>query len=339
MYATRATTEPISARAGNLLASTLVLILLAGLAKLAWVLAPVVPGAVFALGFGMLAGSGSAGVRRSIPALPYRLPLTVGLILMGAQLDLNLLHVIGWSGLGAIAALWVGVALVFHLLARVGWITPRLAGLMTLGLIGCGVSAVAAAAQQDRKAAGAPSTYATLAILVSGAVGLLVYPLVGRALGFNAQQFGALSGLTIANSAEAVATAAIHSDRALGIAAGFKLVVNSLQGLPILFYLWLHTRSHERAAGISVPRQLLAGVPYFVWGFAAVAATSALGAFTPGERAQLGSITRLAFFVALVGVGFQTRLDVIRRIGFRPVLLGTLVWAAAAGAALLWLAN
>lgn len=326
-----------AARTSNLLAGTLVLIVLTLLAKLAHVMVPVLPGAVFALGFGVLAGSGSVGVRRALPALPYQLPLTVGLILMGAQLDPNLVHVIGPEGLLGVAFVWVGVAAAFWLLAKSGWVPPRLAGLLTLGLIGCGVSAVIGAAQHDRKAAGIQTTYATLAILVSGALALLVYPVVGRLLGLDAHEFGLLAGLTIANSAEAVATASIHSNEALGVAAGLKLIVNALQGLPILGYLWFFTPKREHAHGAAIPRLLISRVPYFVWGFAAVGVAAALGAFSAGEREQLGQLTRLAFFVALVGVGFQTRLDVVRRVGVRPVLIGISVSAAAAGAVLLWL--
>lgn len=339
MYGPATTSEsPFSAaRTSNLLAGTLVLIVLTLLAKLAHVMVPVLPGAVFALGFGVLAGSGSVGVRRSLPALPYQLPLTVGLILMGAQLDLNLVHVIGLEGLLAVAFVWLGVTAVFWLLAKTGWVPPRLAGLLTLGLIGCGVSAVVGAAQHDRKAAGIQTTYATLAILVSGAVALLVYPVAGRYFGLEAHEFGLLAGLTIANSAEAVATASIHSDEALGVAAGLKLVVNAVQGLPILVYLWFFTPKREHTHGVGVLRLIVSRVPYFVWGFAAVGVAAALGAFSPVERQQIGQLTRLAFFVALVGVGFQTRLDVVRRVGVRPVLIGTLVWAAAAGAVLLWL--
>lgn len=322
----------------NALPGVVVLVLLALLAKLAYLLVPVVPGAVFALAFGVLAGSSSAGVRRAIPSLPYHLPLTVGLILMGAQMDPNLIHVIGWSGFAAIVVLWLGVSVTLWLFVKTGWLVPRLGGLLALGLIGCGVSAVLGAAQQDRKAGTIQTTYATLAILISGALALLVYPLADKALVLNAQQYGVLSGLTIANSAEAVATASIHSDEALGVAAGFKLVVNALQGLPILVYLWLFTPKREQAKR-SAPRLMISRVPYFVWGFIAVAAASALGAFSTPERAQLGALTRLAFFVALVGVGYQARIDVVRRIGVRPVLIGTLVWAAAAGVTLLWLVN
>ncbi|MCA8917130.1 MAG: putative sulfate exporter family transporter, partial [Planctomycetes bacterium] len=93
----------------------------------------------------------------------------------------------------------------------------------------------------------------------------------------------------------------------------------------------------EPAHGRGVARTLVGRVPYFVWGFVAVAIAGALGAFSPVERAQLGHITRYAFFIALVGVGFRTRLDVVRRIGVRPVVIGVGLWAVAAGAVLLWI--
>ena len=316
----------------GLLPATLALATLSLLALLTHTLVPQVPGAAWALGFGVLAGA--AGVRREVPALPYHLPLTVGLILMGAQLHPSVFSLIGGHGLLAVAALWVGVAGLFWLLSRTRLLTPRLAGLFTLGLIGCGVSAIAGAAQSDRKAQGAPTAYATLAVLLSGAAGLLLYPLLGVAFGLDAAQFGALAGITIANSAESVATAATHSDEALGAAAGYKLLVNALQGIPILLYLWLVAPKGTSRPGVA---SVLERVPFFVWGFAAVAIAASMGLFSEAERESLGGLTRLAFFIALVGVGYHIRLDVIRRIGPRPILLGLAVWVVATTAILIWL--
>lgn len=324
-------------RTRQLVAGTVVLVILALLAKLAHTLVPQVPGLVWALGFGVLAGTGSSGARRRLPALPYYLPLTVGLILMGAQIDPNILAVVGWQGFVAVGALWLGMTFAFWAIARVGLLPSRLAGLFTLGLIGCGVSAIVGAAQEDRKAEGTPAVYATLAVLVSGGIGLIVFPFIGDALGMDASEFGTFAGIAIANSAEAVAAAAVHSDAALGTAAAFKLLVNALQGVPILIYLLIFTPRIKHARGWQVPKALVSRVPYFVWGFAAVAVAAGLGAFDPSERESLGKLTRLAFFIALVGVGFKTRLDVIRRIGFRPILIGVVVWAAASAAVLIWL--
>ncbi|MCB9895706.1 MAG: putative sulfate exporter family transporter [Planctomycetes bacterium] len=337
---TASTLEPgaEARRTNGLLAGTLSLIVLALIAKLAHVIAPQVPGAVWALGFGILAGSGSARAH-TVPALPYHLPLTVGLILLGAQLDPRLFSLIGWQGALAVGAFWLGVAGVLWIVSRTGLLTPRLAGLFALGLIGCGVTAITGAAQTDRKAAGVPAVYATLVVLVSGAIGLLVYPVIGSALGLDAAAFGTFAGITLANSAESVATAALHGDEAMGVAAGYKLLVNALQGVPILLYLWVFAPKSELAHGAGAVRTLVARIPYFVWGFAAVAIAGALGAFTADERVQLGHLTRYAFFIALVGVGFRTRLDVIRRIGVRPVLVGVALWALAAGAVLIWIAH
>ena len=332
-------TQPIidAERTQRLLAGTLVLVILALVAKLAHTLVPQVPAPVWALGFGVLAGAGSAGIRR-VPELPYHLPLTVGLILLGAQLDPGLFALIGLPGVLVVAAVWVGVTGLLWLTVRLGLLTPRLAGLFALGLIGCGVTAITGAAQQDPKAAGTPAVYATLAVLVSGAIALVAFPFIGDALGLDAQQFGALAGITVANSAEAIAAAGYRGDESLGIAAGYKLLVNALQGVPILVYLWYFTPRQRHANGFGVVRAVFSRVPYFVWGFAAVALASALGAFSPEERLQLGSVTRLAFFVALVGVGFRTRLDVIRRVGFRPVLVGVVIWAVVSAGVLLWIA-
>ncbi|MDC1143196.1 putative sulfate exporter family transporter, partial [Planctomycetota bacterium] len=131
--------------------------------------------------------------------------------------------------------------------------------------------------------------------------------------------------------AEAVAVAQTAGFEALGVAASVKLVVNALQGIPIALYLWRfapNTKGH-------VATRILVRVPVFVWGFSALAIAAWLGGFSANERGSLGNLTSWAFFVALVGVGFQTRLQVLRRVGLRPLMLATLVWLGVSALVLL----
>jgi uncharacterized membrane protein YadS len=275
---------------------------------------------MWALLTGVIAGIGVDS--RRLPALPFHIPLSVGLILMGTQVQPAVISSVGLSGVG-LAFLVIGTTtLAFIAMARLGLLPARLAGLLALGMSGCGISAIAAAAQSDSKARASQVSISSLAVLVTGAVSLVLLPLSAGWIGLGGRTFGLLAGLTVANTAEAVAVAQTAGNESMGVAASVKLAVNALQGVAIAVYLW---RFAPKSPG-RLPMKIFGRVPVFVWGFVVLAVAAWLGGFSVSERSSLGNLTSWAFFIALVGVGFQTRLQVLRRIGIRPLFLASLVW-------------
>jgi uncharacterized membrane protein YadS len=317
----------------GLAAALVVLAIVVALAKVAHVLIPAVPGVVWALIFGVLAGHGARSAGYTTLSLPYEVPLTAGFVMMGAEMNPEVFTLVGWRGLLGVALLWSMVVGGFAVAARLRLLPSRLAGLFALGLSGCGVSAVVTVAGRDRSIEGTPQTVATLVILLSGGLALVSYPFIGDYLGLDAATFGTFAGLTVANNAEAIATASTREDPSLLIGAAYKVVVNAFEGLAILLYLWLFA---AKPAGQSALKLGLPKIPGFVIGFAAVGAAALLGAFTPEDRAALSGLTKWAFFIALVGVGFRTRLDQIGK-AWKATLVGLVLWAATSALVLLWL--
>jgi uncharacterized membrane protein YadS len=317
----------------GLATALVVLAIVVALAKIAHVLIPGVPGVVWALIFGVLAGHGARSAGYTTLSLPYEVPLTAGFVMMGAEMNPEVFGLVGWRGLAGIALLWAIVVGSFALAARLRLLPSRLAGLFALGLSGCGVSAVVTVAGRDHTIEGTPQTVATLVILLSGGLALVSYPFIGQYLELDAATFGTFTGLTVANNAEAIATASTREDPALLLGAAYKVVVNAFEGLAVLLYLWLFTgKQHEKSSlKVGLPK-----VPGFVIGFAAVGAAALLGAFTPADRAALSGLTKWAFFIALVGVGFRTRLDQIGK-AWKATLVGLVLWAATSALVLLWL--
>ncbi|MBX3459497.1 MAG: putative sulfate exporter family transporter [Planctomycetes bacterium] len=313
-----------------------VLAVIVGFAKLAHVLVPAVPGVVWALAFGALAGAGAARARGPVPSLPYHVPLTAGFVMMGAQVRPEVFTLVGWQGLLSLAVLWLLVVVSFALAVKLRLLPSRLAGLFALGLSGCGVTAVTAVARYDRTVEGTPATVATLLILLSGAIALVAYPYLGAGLGLDASTFGTFAGLTVANNAEALATAGTAPDPALLVAAAYKVLVNAFEGLAVLLYLCLFVPRDRRQQQHIGAKLLLPKVPGFVVGFAVVGTAALLGAFDDAERATLAELTNWAFFIALVGVGYRTRLSDIFKAA-KPTLVGLVLWAATSALVLFWL--
>jgi uncharacterized membrane protein YadS len=240
---------------------------------------------------------------------------------------------VGWRGLLGVALLWAIVVGGFAVAARLRLLPSRLAGLFALGLSGCGVSAVVAVAGRDKSIEGTPQTVATLMILIAGGIALVTYPFIGDWLGLDAATFGTFAGLTVANNAEAIATASTREDPSLLVGAAYKVVVNTFEGLAVVLYLWLFSSRPQAksALKLGVPK-----IPGYVLGFVAVGTAALLGAFTPEDRAALSGLTKWAFFVALVGVGFRTRLDQLGK-AWKATLVGLIFWVGTSALVLLWL--
>jgi hypothetical protein len=76
-------------------------------------------------------------------------------------------------------------------------------------------------------------------------------------------------------------------------------------------------------------------VPWFLVGFLVVAAVNSLGVIAPGPSAFLVQASIFLIAVALAAIGLSTDAAALRRAGWRPLLLGALLWVLVATTLLL----
>jgi uncharacterized integral membrane protein (TIGR00698 family) len=284
------------------------------------------------------------GVReRALPgaSVAARYALRIGITLLGARLTLGQLLATGRVSLVAIIVV-VATALVLGTwLARRLGLVPPLSALITVGMAICGNSAILALSPiigaRHRETA-----YAVSTITLFGLIGVLVLPLIGRALGLTDAGFGTWAGLAVNDTAQVVATGYAFSPPAGDVATVVKLTRN-LAILPVLLgATWWAAR--QRAAGAEIagpastgaansPLALVArAVPWFVIGFVTFAALRSVGLLdallpTGGTIADLcATLASIAILVALAGVGLATDVRAMLGVGPRPFLLGATLW-------------
>jgi uncharacterized membrane protein YadS len=174
---------------------------------------------------------------------------------------------------------------------------------------------------------------------------VLLCPLVGHFLGLSDHAFGLWAGTAVNDTSQVVAVGAIYSETALDVATIVKLTRNTLMApIIILFGLFysrgLHKEMSAEAANAS-RFDWKKIVPGFVIGFLAMAVIRTLGVATgilPRSVSNPGSLQSAAAFLkgmdeiskflilmALAGVGLNTNLASLRRIGLKPLLVGTCV--------------
>jgi uncharacterized integral membrane protein (TIGR00698 family) len=267
----------------------------------------------------------------------YELWLKAGIVLLGSQVALGSLGVFWLKALPLAAATVLFGVLVVLGLGRALRLPGNLAALLAAGTGICGVSAVLHTAD-ELGAEDEEIEYAVGAVLVLGAAAILLYPFLGSLLGLPERVYGLWTGLSVNNTAEAVATGYSYRTGAVagGIAIATKLCRVVMLGPVVAAFARGARRLREPGRPAPRRRRLWDRLPKFVFLFFALSLLAGAGLLSPGERDSLRNISSWLFLVAFAGIGFKLRWRDIRGVGPRPLLaigLGSLALALATLAA------
>jgi uncharacterized integral membrane protein (TIGR00698 family) len=250
----------------------------------------------------------------------YELWMKTGVVLLGARLALQEVFSIGASGI-ALVIIEITVAIVTATyLGRLFGLKEKLASLLGVGIGVCGVSAIISAtsaieAEEDDAA------YAIATILLFGAIMLFLYPALGSWLGMSDTAFGYWTGLSIDNTAEAVATGFAFSEIAGNIATVVKLSRNALMGLVVLIMALQYARKGITGQVENKVAFLWSRLPKFLIGFLAFSLLATVGFITPGQAKILNNASKWLFMLTFAGVGLSTDFKRMKA-GIKPFLVG-----------------
>ena len=242
----------------------------------------------------------------------YELWMKTGVALLGARLALQEVFLIGASGI-ALVIIEITVAIVTAAyLGRLFGLKEKLASLLGIGIGVCGVSAIisstsAIEAEEDDAA------YAIATILLFGAIMLF--------LGMSDTAFGYWTGLSIDNTAEAVATGFAFSEAAGNIATVVKLSRNALMGLVVLIMALYYARKGITGEVQNKAAFLWSRLPKFLIGFLAFSLLATVGFITPSHAKILNNASKWLFMLTFAGVGLSTDFKRMKA-GIKPFLVG-----------------
>ncbi len=254
--------------------------------------------------------------------------LPIGIVLLGARLSLS--DILS-TGLGAITVLVIDIVLVLTvtlLLGRVLGTSSRLAALIGVGTAICGNTAIIATAPVI-KAEERDVSFAVATITLFGTAAVIVFPLIGHALGMSDNLFGHWAGAAVNDTSQVTATAFSYSVPAGETATIVKLTRNTLM-VPVIFAVgtWFASRD-ARSTAPEEPRSMATSarkaVPPFLFGFLAMALANSAG-LIPADLADLFvQLSQVFIVMALVGVGLSTKLASLRATGPAPFVMGLAV--------------
>ena len=261
-----------------------------------------------------------------------RFLLQLAVVLLGAQLSLDAILRVGAESLPVMLSTLTVCLAGTALFGRALHVPARLRTLIGVGTGICGASAIAAVSPVIG-ALSAEVSYAVSTIFVFNILAVLLFPLLGHALGMDPHTFGLLAGTAVNDTSSVVAAASVFGASALGFAVVVKLV-RTLMIIPISVGLSV-IESRRAAEGRRITlRGVLGLVPWFLIGFLVVAVLGSLGAIPSAPRDAMVHASAFLIATAMAGIGLSTDVAALRRAGWRPLALGAILWILVTATAL-----
>jgi len=291
-------------------------------------LLPVVPVQLALAGGILLAVTmGNPLQQQSMKAAHYLLTFSVAAL--GAGMNLTQVLAAGAAGLGYTV---VGIAAALgmgRLLAKLLRTERDTALLVSVGTAICGGSAIAATAPVVRARQEAVAM-AFSVVFVLNAAALMIFPPIGHALGLTPHQFGLWAALAIHDTSSVVGAASAYGGDALDYAVVLKMA-RALWIFPLALaigFFW----PQPQIAGEEKPKRK---IPWFILGFIAVSAAFTFIPALSGAADSVQFAAKRGMCLTLFLIGSTVTLAALKSVGWRPLLLGVLLWFFVAAGSLL----
>ncbi len=268
--------------------------------------------------------------------------LKFAIILLGLSLNITTILNVGKMSL---------IVMIFTLLTCFGGgyfigkalgLNWKLSNLISAGTGICGGSAIAAIAPtidaDDNDVA-----YAMSATFIFDMAMIVLFPIMGRALGMTDQAFGIWAGTAVNDTSSVVATGYAFSEGAGDFATMVKLT-RTLAIIPtvIIFALvQLHLKRKEALANGQNGSELKANFsitkifPWFILGFLAMSIVASIFPIPTAVVSITKSASKFLMVCALAAIGLNTSFSSMKEAGIKPMIHGFIISALVVIVALL----
>lgn len=252
--------------------------------------------------------------------------LKFAIILLGASLDLSTVLTVGRFSL---TVMLFTLATCFGLGALIGkalGLNWKTSSLINAGTGICGGSAIAAIAPVI-EATDMDIAYGLSATFLFDTVMIVVFPLLGRAMGLSDAAFGLWAGTAVNDTSSVVATGYAFSEAAGDFATMVKLT-RTLAIIPAVLVfaaIQLHLKKKAQAENPGVKVRLSKIFPWFILGFLAMSALTSLGLIPAAVASVLKTVSKFLMVAALAAIGLNTDFRSLCRSGAKPMLHGFIV--------------
>ena len=259
--------------------------------------------------------------------------LKLGIILLGIQLKPFEFLEFGKVAIPLIIICIISVLIVIKLLIKKLKISTRMAYLISVGCTVCGTTAIMATAPVI-KANKNEVSYAIANITIFGIISMLIYPYFSN-IYFDGDPMliGLFLGTAIHETSQVAAAGLIYdqqfnSPETLNVATVTKLIRNTFLIVMIPLFAFLYNRGQSKEKNYS----LINIFPYFVLGFIGMIIVRNIGdqqflnnKFHYDWRSTIEfikTLSKISLTMAMAAIGLSTNLRDIRKMGYKPFLVG-----------------
>ena len=210
----------------------------------------------------------------------------------------------------------------------------KLSNLISAGTGICGGSAIAAIAPtidaDDNDVA-----YAMSATFLFDMAMIVLFPIMGRALGMTDQAFGIWAGTAVNDTSSVVATGYAFSEGACDFATMVKLT-RTLAIIPTVItfaFVQLRLKRKEALANSQNGSELKANFsitkifPWFILGFLAMSVVASIFPIPTAVVSGTKSASKFLMVCALAAIGLNTSFSSLKKAGIRPMIHGFIISA------------
>ncbi len=274
---------------------------------------------VIALFLGMLLNPWASQREGLYPGITFtgKKVLRLAIIFMGISLSLPQVLKVGRFSLIVMVFTLFAAFFGGYLLGRLLGLDWKLSGLISSGTGICGGSAIAAVAPvigaKDQFIA-----YAISATFVFDVFMVVLFPLMGEALGLSDLGFGLWTGTAINDTSSVVAAGYAYSEAAGDFAVIVKLT-RTLAIIPVVLIFSMIGKKHRsQKASLHISEIF----PWFILGFLALVGLNSTGWIPPSLSGFFSGMGRFFMIMALGAIGLRTNFKELSKSGIKPLIHG-----------------
>lgn len=215
-----------------------------------------------------------------------------------------------------------GTLLLGFLLGKLFYIEKKTSYLISAGTAICGGSAIAAVAPVI-KAEEKQISIALGIVFILNSVALFIFPPIGHFFNLSEGQFGLWSAIAIHDTSSVVGAASKYGPHALEVATTVKLA-RALWIIPLAFL----------SAFLFKNKQAKIKIPYFIGLFILAMLASTYIPLVKEYSPYLTAIAKKGLTLTLFLIGAGLSRKVLFNVGYKPFVLGILLWAVISASAL-----
>lgn len=253
--------------------------------------------------------------------------LKFAIILLGLSLNINTILQVGKMSL---LVMLFTLATCFgggYFIGKALGLNWKLSNLISAGTGICGGSAIAAIAPTI-DAEDSDVAYAMSATFLFDMAMIVLFPIMGRAIGMTAEAFGIWAGTAVNDTSSVVATGYAFSEAAGDYATMVKLT-RTLSIIPtVVVFSFIQAHLKKKEGGAAEKKVNIVGLlPWFIVAFLAMAGINSAGFIPAALSAMLKTVSKFLMVAALAAIGLNTDFHKMKKSGINPMIHGFIISA------------